>query len=74
MININGIDWQVYLVSANHPQLFRSDGSWTIGVCDSERHSIYLYEEMPERMMRRVLAHEITHAAMFSYDIHLDIH
>lgn len=71
MFNINGYDWQVYLVSANHPMLTLSNGSWTFGVCDHNTLSIYIYEDLNEDQFYRVLAHEITHAAMFSYGIFL---
>lgn len=73
MININGEDWRVLLVSANHPQLTRSDGTWTLGACDDYMKSIYLYEGLTPCEMRRVLAHELTHAAMFSYNVELGI-
>lgn len=71
MININGEEWRVLLVSPNHPALQRYDGSWSIGACDDPNKSIYLLEDLNPFMMRKVLAHELTHAAMFSYNINL---
>ena len=71
MININGENWRVYLVSPNHPQLQRNDGSWTIGVCDDYLKSIYINEDLDSFMIKKVLSHESTHAAMFSYNIEL---
>lgn len=69
MFNINGIDWTICLVSSNHPALQRSDKSISIGSCDNETKTIYIREGLPLSLMRKVLCHEITHAAMFSYDI-----
>lgn len=71
MININGEDWRVCLVSESHPALIRSDGSWSIGACDDYLKTIYIYEELDYLMMKKVLSHELTHAAMFSYNIEL---
>ena len=73
MFNINGYDWKVKLVSPNHPQLQRSDGLWTIGSCNNNLRIIYISDMLDEQMLWKVLCHEITHAAMFSYNILLTI-
>lgn len=73
MININGEEWRVLLVSSFHPQLQRSDGSWTIGACDDRLKTIYLYEDLDNTMLKKVLCHELTHAAMFSYNIEMSL-
>lgn len=71
MFNINGETWHIVFVSPYHPALMRSDGSTTIGCCDDYTKTIYLSNEMDDKLMRKVLAHEITHAAMFSYNVYL---
>ena len=73
MMNINGEEWRVVLVSPLHPQLSRSDGSWTIGACDDMLKTIYVCENLDLKMMKKVLCHEITHAAMFSYNIEMNL-
>lgn len=73
MININGAEWRVLLVSPFHPQLQRSDGSWSIGACDDMLKAIYVCEDLNLTMMKKVLCHEITHAAMFSYNIEMNL-
>lgn len=73
MFNFNGVDWVIHLVSPNHPALQRSDKSITIGSCDNETKTIYIREGLPLSLMKKVLCHEITHAAMFSYNIILTI-
>ena len=73
MVNINGEDWRVLLVSPCHPQLQRSDGTWTVGACDDALKTIYLNDELNNRMLKKVLCHELTHAAMFSYNIEMNL-
>lgn len=73
MFYINNKRWCVHLVSPNHPALRRPDGSYTIGSCDDELKIIYINDMLNEYMMRKVLCHEVTHAAMFSYNILLNI-
>lgn len=72
MLNINGESWRLILTSAFHPKLYRSDGSLTIGCCDYNDKAIYIYEALPPERFKKVLCHELTHAAMFSYNIDLD--
>ena len=69
MFTINGEWWRVLLVSPNHPKLYREDGSLTIGTCDDDTKTIYVNDMLNEQLMRRVICHEITHAAMFSYNV-----
>ena len=71
MFNINGENWKVFLVSANHPALIRSNNSLSIGACDDNLKSIYILESLNDKYLKRVLCHEITHACMFSYNIDL---
>ena len=72
MVNINGEEWDVLLVPPSHQGLQRSDGSWTIGMCDDKVKSIYISDAISDsQLMKKVLCHELTHAAMFSYDVDL---
>lgn len=73
MFTINGEKWVVLLVSPNHPKLYREDGTLTIGSCDDDTKTIYINDMLNGPLLRKVLCHEITHAAMFSYNILLDI-
>ena len=72
MFTINGEYWKIHLVSPNHPALYRLDGSLTIGACDDDTKTIYVNDMLNDTLMRKVICHEITHAAMFSYNIYLD--
>ena len=67
MFNINGIDWGIKLVSPNHPKLKRNDSSFALGSCDNSTKLIYISDIVSNQKFKKVLCHEITHAAMFSY-------
>lgn len=73
MFNINGMTWRVFLTSPVHPMLVRSDGSLTVGACDHITKAIYINETLEPDFMKKVLCHEVAHAAMFSYDVELGI-
>lgn len=73
MIYINNEKWEIHLVSPFHHQLKRSDGTFSLGVCDDNLKSIYINSELSPFYIKRVLCHELTHAAMFSYNIDLTL-
>ena len=73
MFNINGVEWQIAKTSFNHPKLFRSNGTLSIGACDHLTKTIYLNENLSGNKLKKVLCHEIVHAAMFSYNVDLTI-
>lgn len=71
MFNINGEEWKIKLVSKNHPKLRGANSYYTIGSCDDITKTIYINENIINnyQLLKKVLCHEITHAAMFSYNI-----
>lgn len=73
MFQINGETWSISLVSSNHPKLQRLNGTYTIGACDDTTKTIYIDYNLNEYYTRKVLCHEITHAAMFSYNIDITL-
>jgi uncharacterized protein YjaZ len=73
MFSINNENWSILLVSPNHPRLIRSDGTYAIGVCDNNFKTIYINDTLNHQYLKKVLCHELTHAAMFSYNIELNI-
>lgn len=73
MLNINGENWRVVLVSPFHPGLKRDDNGYTLGTCDDVLKTIYINEELDDDHIWKVLCHELTHAAMFSYNVDLTI-
>lgn len=73
MFNINGVIWKIKLVPSFDLMLQRSDGSYTIGMCDNNLKMIFIDNSLYGYQLRKVLCHELTHAAMFSYGIKLGI-
>lgn len=70
MFKVNGQEWKVVMVSPFHPALFNTD-DYALGVCDNSVKTIYINDELDNKMTKRVLCHEIAHAAMFSYEVNL---
>ena len=68
---INGEWWHVQYVSPFDLVLKRPDGVFAVGVCDDPSKTIYISDNLDIDFTKKVLAHEITHAAMFSYDVYL---
>lgn len=68
---INGEWWHVQYVSPFDLVLKRPDGVFAVGVCDDPSKTIYISDNLDINFTKKVLAHEITHAAMFSYDVYL---
>lgn len=73
MITINGIEWKLFFVEPNNPNLFRVNGSLTIGMCDNTNKSIYINGYLDAFMTKKVLCHELVHASMFSYGVSLTV-
>lgn len=73
MFIINNIYWKLSYVPADFPLLQRTDGSFTIGACDNLTRTIYINEHLQGALLKKVLCHEITHAAMFSYNVNLTV-
>ena len=73
MINfiINNISWRVVQVPPTHPILLTSFGDFTLGCCDNDYKVIYVAQGLGWQKFKKVLCHEITHAAMFSYQVEL---
>lgn len=68
---VNGEKWKIVKVSPLHPGLKKQDGDYAIGACDDLLKTIFISNDLNEHLTKKVLCHEITHAAMFSYDIEL---
>ena len=42
-------------------------------MCDRDTKTIYLAENLEGSMLKKVICHELVHAAMFSYNIYLSL-
>lgn len=73
MFSINGEEWQIIAVPFNYYKLYRSDGSLSVAACDDIDKTIYVNNSLEGDFLKKVLCHEITHAAMFSYNVNLTV-
>lgn len=73
LFNINGEEWKILAVSPNDQRLRRTDGGYTIGVCDDNLKCIFVATGLSMVLLKKVLCHEIVHAAMFSYNVDLTL-
>ena len=73
MFIINGENWRVLYVAPNHISLLKPDGTFAVGACDDYRKTIFLNGDLYGDYLKKVLCHEITHAAMFSYNVSLSL-
>jgi len=73
MFDINGIWWKIEFTNMRNPALRRTDGTYALGVCDNKTKTIYLASWLEGSMLKKVLTHEIVHAAMFSYNVYLSL-
>lgn len=73
MFLINNVYWKLAFVPSNFPLLQRLNGEYSIGACDNLTRTIYLNQNLSGKLLKKVLCHEITHAAMFSYNVDLSI-
>lgn len=72
MFTINGQEWYIKFVPP-YDEIFRiNNREFTIGVCDGEERIIYIANNLRGYLLKKVLCHEIVHAAMFSYDVWLN--
>lgn len=71
MFLINDTYWKLAFVSPDFPLLQRESGEYSIGACDNLTRTIYINETLRDKLLKKVLCHEITHAAMFSYNVSL---
>lgn len=73
MFSINNEWWKIEFVPPYHYQLKMPNGQYTIGVCNDLDKKIYISEELYGTLLKKVICHELTHAAMFSYDVELSL-
>jgi hypothetical protein len=73
MFKINNISWAVHFVPPFFYILKTDNGGYTLGACVKDNHTIYIANNLSLEKTKKVLCHEITHAAMFSYDVFLTL-
>ena len=73
MFLINNVYWKLAFVNPTYPLLQRINGDYSIGSCDNLTRTIYINQNLQGDLLKKVLCHQITHAAMFSYNVNLSI-
>lgn len=73
MFLINNVYWKLAFVDPHFPLLQRQNGDFSIGACDNLTRSIYINKYLSGNLLKKVLCHQIVHAAMFSYNVDLSI-
>lgn len=73
MFTVNNLEWNISLVEPHSPMLRRSDGGYTVGMCDRTERTIYVSSALQGEFLRKVLIHEVCHSAMMSYGIIMSI-
>lgn len=73
MFEINNVQWFLEIVPSDSPLLMRSDGSYTVGICDNNTKTIYISNELSDEFLKKVLRHELVHASIFSYGVELTL-
>lgn len=73
MYRINNKKWNIAFVEPYNNILKRSDNSFTVGVCDNNMQTIYIADNLQGGFLRKVLLHEVTHSAIFSYGIDMSV-
>jgi len=72
MITINGEIWYIKVTSFNSTVFNMPNGERTVGTCDDINKTIYLSDRLKGTMLKKVICHELVHAAMFSYHVELN--
>lgn len=73
MFQINDIIWYIEFVDPYSYILQRNDGTYSVGCCSNFNKTIYLNQNLNGDFLKKVLTHEISHAALFSYNITLPL-
>ena len=73
MFLINNIIWKLNFVDPDYPLLRRINGQFSIGACDNLTRTIYINNTLKGDLLKKVLCHQLTHAAMFSYNVDLSL-
>lgn len=71
---LNGILWKVYYVPVSSPYLVDRTGNVRLATTDIRLHTIYIYKGLSGELLRKVIVHEIGHAAMASFALLDELH
>ena len=70
-MNVNGLNWKIVFTENENDLVV--NGSVRLGVTDRNNLTVYLYDNLYGKLLRKVLIHELTHVWLFSYGYNLDV-
>lgn len=70
---VNDTIWQLQFVNQASKNLYRSDGSRTIGVSDNTIKTVFIADNLTDKMVDKVLCHELVHVFCFENDYSIPI-
>lgn len=73
MFTINGERWFIALVAPDDMALMVRNNEFALGACYDNIKTIYISNQLHGDLFEKVLCHELVHAAMFAYDVILDL-
>lgn len=73
LFRVNESEWNLRLTEPYSDMLKRSDGTYTLGVTDNNRKTIFLSSKLKGYMLDKVLCHELTHVYAFENSCNFDI-
>lgn len=71
IIKINGLEWTVFFVPREHNKL-EMDDMQCMGITYFSDLQIYFDKTLSAELMRQTVIHELVHAFLFSYGIHIE--
>lgn len=66
---MNGQHWTVEFVNSSDRRLIDRTGIRTVATTDPRTHTVYVSNDIRGVFLIRVMIHEMTHCAMFSYGL-----
>lgn len=71
IIKINNLNWTVFFVPRKHEKLELED-TQCMGVTYFSDLQIYIDESLSDELIRQTVIHELIHAFLFSYGVHIE--
>lgn len=71
IVKINELEWTVFFVSREHGKL-ELDDTQCMGVTYFSDLQIYIDKSLSEKLIRQTVIHELIHAFLFSYGVHVE--
>lgn len=70
---INGYSWRIKFVRPSNPMLVDRTGEYKLATTDPYTYTVYVSDNLSDDLLNKVLAHELGHCVIFSYNLLSDI-